>query len=432
MSLVQSRETEAPSLGLLETEGPAVGARSSVKSMGETRLPSAAPPQVCDSVLCFGDSDWWYHNRGHADMQFMRRFAKQVPVLYVNSLGVATGLRGRGNGLFRRGARKLRSMARYYRDGGEGFRVLSPIYLPGLKGAGGRFADRVLTEQIQFVRKSAGVRRPLIWVACPTAARVLHNWPNSPVVYQLSDCYSALWGGASSRAASFERQLAERADLVICSSRRLLERARDLYGCGEYVDHGVDFELFSNVSKTSDRGAPLQALRRPIVGFFGNLDENTVDAELLDRVIASRPKYSFVLVGAMARGFETLRRHANVAAVGQKPYGEIPHYGAHFDVCIMPWQENEWIQHCNPVKLKEYLALGKPVVSTPFPELKTCGDLCRAARGSEEFASAIDEALRSDTPELHARRRAWASRHTWEQKFDTVMEHLSMRGIYVG
>ena len=87
-----------------------------------------------DSVLCFGDSDWWYHNRGHADMQFMRRFAKRWPTLYVNSLGVRMPTVSQGRMFFRRVARKVKSFARFYRGSGEGFGVLSPLYVPLRRG----------------------------------------------------------------------------------------------------------------------------------------------------------------------------------------------------------------------------------------------------------------------------------------------------------
>jgi glycosyltransferase involved in cell wall biosynthesis len=365
-------------------------------------------------------------------MQFMRRFGAMVPVLYVNSLGVQAGRSPHGDSLTRRAVRKARSMARYYRDTQEGFRALSPVYMPNIGGTLGRVADQALVAQIQCIARIENAARPLLWVACPTAARVLHRWTHSPVVYQLSDCYGALWDGACSHAAELERAIGRRADLIVCSSRRLWRRALSLYGHGEYVDHGVDYQAFSTAFRRANGIAAFTRIRRPIVGFFGNLDENTVDLNLLARVIAARPQYSFVLIGAMSRPFERLRALRNVIALGQLPYRQIPQYGAHFDVCLMPWRQNEWIEHCNPVKLKEYLALGKPVVSTPFPELAASGDFCSVARGAEEFAAAIDRALRTDSTELSIRRRQWAARHTWESKVEAVLKHLEERGIHVG
>ncbi len=385
--------------------------------------------EAFDSVLCFGDSDWWYHNRGHADMQFMRRFARHWPVLYVNSLGVRSPSMSEGRMFLRRVARKCRSIARYYRDGREGFAILSPIFYPVFDGLVGRGLRRGLVLQITTVLRLLHMRRPLVWVASPSAACVLDQVPKTGVVYQLSDYYSALKSGQAAVTAQMERAVACQADLVICSSTRLLERARRLYGCGEYLDHGVDFDQFDSAVRRPRVPQELQGVRHPIVGFFGNLDGNTVDLSLLEQVIRSRSRYQFVLVGPMASDFEGLRGYPNVIAVPQKPYHAIAHYGATFDVCLMPWLENEWIEHCNPVKLKEYLALGKPVVSTPFPELQQCRSLCYEASGAKAFATSIDRALEEDGPSRREQRRAWAAQHTWDTKFARILYLLGASGI---
>lgn len=382
-----------------------------------------------DSVLCFGDSDWWYHNRGHADMQFMRRFAKRCGVLYVNSLGLRAPSVSEGRMFLRRVVRKLGSFARFLRDGGEGFSVLSPVFAPIFDGLAGVAVREALRWQLVSVLRWLGMRRPLIWVACPTAALVIDRLPGAGVVYQLSDCYGSLQGGPAQAALRMEQRVACRADLTICSSERLLERARRLYGQGEYVDHGVDFELFDSAGDKNDIPQELAGVAHPIVGFFGNIDGNTIDRALLEEVIRIRPQYRFVLVGSMSGEFETLKRLPNVIAIPRQPYQRIPEFGAVFDVCIMPWLRNEWIEHCNPVKLKEYLALGKPVVSTPFPELRRTAALCIEAVGAEAFAAAIDQALREDNESDRDKRRTWASGNTWDAKFNQVVELLKARGI---
>ncbi len=329
----------------------------------------------------------------------------------------------------RRVARKCRSITRYYRNGGEGFAVVSPLYIPAQKGALGRAASRALALQLRTVLRLAGMRKPLVWVACPTAACILDRIPRAAIVYQLSDYYSALDGGPGQIAADFERTIAHHADLIVCSSTLLTERARRLFGRGEYVDHGVDFAMFDSAVQTQRVPVELRGLRKPIVGFFGNLDRNTVDRELLEQVVRIRPDYTFVLLGPMTEEFQTLRLRSNLVTVSQRPYSEIPHYGVAFDVCLMPWVQNEWIRHCNPVKLKEYLALGKPVVSTPFPELQQYNGLCYQASGSAAFASAIDRALAEDSPSLFDRRRSCAAQHTWDDKYAKVVTLLEQRGL---
>lgn len=395
------------------------------------QLEQLAPTKVrqYDSVLCFGDSDWWYHNRGHADMQFMRRFARKTRVVYVNSLGVRAPTVSEGRMFLRRVKRKLGSIARFYRDGGEGFGVLSPLFAPFSGGLAAGAAQAALTLQLRAMMRLLGMRHPLIWVACPTASIVLKQLTNQGIVHQLSDCYGALGDGESCQAAQAERQVAEEADLIICSSERLLERSRRLYGKGEYVDHGVDFDMFDAAGRSAVRPMELKGIQPPLIGFYGNIDGNTVDRGLLESICRLRPKYSFVLVGDMSREFESLKAIPNVVAIPRQPYQRVAQFGAAFNVCLMPWLENEWIEHCNPVKLKEYLALGKPVVSTPFPELRRSGSFCLEASGAEAFAAAIDKALADDHPTEQNRRRAWASQHTWDEKFHSVIDLLHYRGI---
>jgi hypothetical protein len=286
-----------------------------------------------------------------------------------------------------------------------------------------------LALQIRTAMRLRGMRRPLIWVTCPTAAVVLESLPAAGVVHQLSDCYGALNASWSDAAVRMEREVAQSADVIICASGQLLEWSRSRYGQGEYVDHGVDFERFDAAARERRTPDELRNVRRPIIGFFGNMDDNTVDRALLEHVIRLRPDYTFALVGPMAANFESLKALPNVVAVPQRPYGRIAHYGAAFDVCLMPWLQNEWIAHCNPVKLKEYLALSKPVVSTPFPELERFADVCYTASGEEAFAKAIDLALAEDDDERRAERRNRAAAHTWDMKFQHVLDLLGAKGI---
>src|SRR5262249_54506985 len=131
--------------------------------------------------------------------------------------------------------------------------------------------------------------------------------------------------------------------------------------------------------------------RRPIVGFFGGLDDYVIDFDLLERLAVERPGYTLVLIGDATLPLERLTRHPNVRHLGFRPYAEIPALGADFDVAIMPWLDNEWIRCCNPIKLKEYLALGLEVVTTPFPEVEHYRDFVHVAERGADFLRPIDD-----------------------------------------
>jgi glycosyltransferase involved in cell wall biosynthesis len=114
-----------------------------------------------------------------------------------------------------------------------------------------------------------------------------------------------------------------------------------------------------------------------------------IDFDLLERIAVERPGYSLVLVGDATLPMERLTRHPNVHWLGFRPYAEIPDLGADFDVAIMPWLDNDWIRSCNPIKLKEYLALGCEVATTPFAEAEHYREFLHIG-GGDAFLQQID------------------------------------------
>src|SRR5262245_25788746 len=134
-----------------------------------TTVPAAASAELAalpfDSVVCFAGVDWWYHNRGHYDMQMMRLFSRYVPILFVNSIGMRMPPLSEGSVVFTRVRRKLRSIRRGIVQVQKGFHVYSPLYAPGRIGR--MLSTPLLRWQIQTAMRRLGFRRPLIWVAVP-------------------------------------------------------------------------------------------------------------------------------------------------------------------------------------------------------------------------------------------------------------------------
>jgi glycosyltransferase involved in cell wall biosynthesis len=113
--------------------------------------------------------------------------------------------------------------------------------------------------------------------------------------------------------------------------------------------------------------------------------------------------------------------------LGKRPYEEVAAYMAACDVLIMPWNRSPWIQACNPVKLKEYLAVGRPVVTSPFRELDSYSGLVRVASGEEDFAAQLEQALSDPGDPLPRRERV--RRETWRAKAEGVLAELAERGL---
>ena len=166
------------------------------------------------------------------------------------------------------------------------------------------------------------------------------------------------------------------------------------------------------------------------MGFFGGIDSHTSDIDLVKKVIDLLPEMSFVFIGSPSIDCRELLSKKNVIMLGQKPYEQIPHYGKYFDVAIMPWRQSRWIEACNPVKLKEYLALGKPVVSTPFTELQKYHDVVYRANTPEEFTKCIEKALAENSPEHIAARKKKVETSTWDSKAELVLDELFGKSGY--
>ncbi|RMH27970.1 MAG: glycosyltransferase [Planctomycetota bacterium] len=388
--------------------------------------PAASPARTrqFDGVICFGGEDWWYHNRGHYDMQMMRRIAPRAPVLYINSIGMRTPRIAEGAMFLTRVARKARSLRRGRVRVEPGFTVYSPLAAPGRPGR--RVNAALLPWQVRRAARAAGVTRPLVWVACPPAVTALDRLGPAAVVYQRTDRYEQFAGVDPDLIAGFDRDLKARADLtVFCASRLYEDESR---ACREafYADHGVDADRFINAGMSRAYPEDIAALRRPRVGFVGGIDSHTFDPALFLSVARALPDVTFALVGACSLP-EGWCDAPNVRLLGQKPYGDVAGYMAACDALIMPWNRSKWIDACNPVKLKEYLAVGRPIVTTPFYELKHYEGLVRVADTPEAFARQVRGAL-DDPGDAEARRRRVRDQ-TWDAKADAVLARLAALGI---
>ncbi|MBP2706427.1 glycosyltransferase [Microbispora sp. RL4-1S] len=349
--------------------------------------------------VCFSAQDWWYHNRAHSDFQLMRHVSARRRVLVVNSIGMRMPTPGKSTHTLRRIGRKLASVARFLRRPSPEFYVMSPLPLPLYGSRLGRWVNAALVRsQVWAVCRVLGLREPMIMVTIPTAWDVVRPMRRRGLIFNRSDRHSAFPESDREVIEALERDLLRGADHVIYVSRALMAEERALTGDRAYfLDHGVDLAHFRR-RPPEHHPADLRAIPGPRVGFFGALDDFVVDFELLERIAVEMPDVSLVLVGDGNGPMDRLTRHPNVHWLGFRPYEQIPAYGSGFDVAIMPWLDNSWIRHANPIKLKEYLALGLPVVSTDYLELAGYVDRVRVAATPDLFVKAVRASLSEGAP----------------------------------
>ncbi|MCA8973184.1 MAG: glycosyltransferase, partial [Planctomycetes bacterium] len=382
-------------------------------------------------IICFCGQDWWYHNRAHSDFQLMTRAARHRKVLLVNSIGMRMPMPGRSPLPFRRIWRKLKSMLRHVRRplaATPDYAVMTPLLFPFYGSEKARaFNASSIRRQVERVARRMGIVDPHIIVTVPTAWDVAREMRRTTLIYNRSDKHSAFGEADQGLIAGLERELLTKADGVLYSSRAFLDSERDLTGeRAHFLDHGVDLQHFHARGRTGALTG--LGLPRPIIGFFGGLDDYVIDFDLLERLAVERPDYTLALIGDATLSMERLTRHRNVRWLGFRPYAEIPDLGADFDVSIMPWLDNDWIRCCNPIKLKEYLALGQEVVTTYFPEVEHYRDFVHVAEDGDEFLRRIDEVVAGRI--ASGDRRALLANATWDDRTHELLATLD--GIVAG
>lgn len=376
------------------------------------------------SIICFGGEDWWYHHP-HSKTHLMRRFARAGnKVIFVNSISM--GLPSLTNkDLLPKIGRKLKSYAKFARDTDEGITVVSPATIPFHGNAATRKVNqRLLIAQIGSLVKRKKMSRPILWIAIPTAANVIGQFDESCVVYQVSDKYDANSEDHAvdpAKIRALHEQCIEKADIVLYSGRRLLEEATLGREKSYLLEQAVDFEHWSQVA-TLEPADKIGAIPHPRIGYFGAIEPWLVDQELIKLAGEKHPEWNWIFIGNLARGTE-FGELKNVTHIPPVPYNDLPRYAAGFDVCVLPWEtEHAFTSYGSAIKVREYLATGKPVVISPLPEYESMSDVIRIAGAREQFIAMVEDALAENDPSATKRRQDAVKDGTWDARAEWVSD----------
>jgi glycosyltransferase involved in cell wall biosynthesis len=226
----------------------------------------------------------------------------------------------------------------------------------------------------------------------------------------------------SEALAELERSLMRRSDLVIVSADRLYQSKAPFNPRTALVRHGVDYSHFRR-ALDAETVVPeeIAGLPRPVIGFFG-LIADWVDVELMASVAERFSTGSMVALGKATTDVSALERLPNVHLLGRKPYGALPAYCKGFDVALMPFRVNELTLNANPLKAREYLAAGLPVVSTAIPEVEALG-CCRIGRDRESFLYEVERALFDPGPSM--KRSEMVRGESWEARLNEIRQYVA-------
>lgn len=373
------------------------------------------------NIVCFA-SNWFYDPTSkHHVMKLLSRKNHVVWVNYHASRRPRVSAADAGAIVA-----KLRQFVEGPRRVSESMTVITPLVVP-LPGnrAVAAINRRLLTRQIRGVLKTLPQRPTQLWSFAPDVDFLCGRFGEERVVYYCVDEFSRFSGYDADEVLAAEARLAAKADLVITTSQTLQDAKRSLNPNTVLVTHGVDCEHFAKaVSDDVSIPADVAGIRRPVLGFWG-LIQDWMDIDLIARTAAARPDWSIVLIGEAATDVSALQTLPNVHLLGRRPYADLPAYAKAFDVGLIPFRVNELTRAVNPIKLREYLSAGLPVVSTPMPEVARYAQWVEVAEGREAFIEACGRAIdrAGDTTAAEARRTAMAS-ETWEAKVEEIGARL--------
>lgn len=381
------------------------------------------------ALLYFGN-DWDAENRTSSH-QIALQLRQWSELIYIECPGLrAPAARGRDA---RKLIDKVRKALRGPRER-DGMRIHTLLQLPFHGNALLRWInERIVKLQVDRIARSVRSHSsPVLWFAIPHISYLPRLLPDCASVYYCVDKYAALPGVDSVAISRMDEVLTRSASLVFVASETLLTSKAPVRPDCILSPHGVDFDLFSAAATHPGPPRPpdLPQWAGPVIGFFGSL-ESWIDLELIAHLARQRPQWLIVLIGHAAVDVEALRRYPNIRLTGRKRFNELPAYGRFFDVCMLPYLPTEQVLNSNPIKLREYLAMGKPIVSVRFPHAEKFRELIYIAAGQDDFIVQTERALREDSSELRTRRMDSVRNTTWKalarEAFERLELHLSRR-----
>jgi glycosyltransferase involved in cell wall biosynthesis len=384
-----------------DKRAPELSARRNL-SMGEKL--------VGRDIVCFSN-DW--DGDPLSKMHAMKILARDNRVLWVNSIG---------NRRPSVSARDLKRIVAKVRGAVSGLRerhpnifVLTPLAIPLYGSELVRAANGgLLRAQVQHAMDKLGFKDAISWSFLPSSAPVSGTLHEELVVYHCVDEFSAFSDAPAQQIRELERRLLAKADVVICSSEKLRKDKERVNPSAWLVQHGVDLEHFAKAFDPNTAVPDeVRNLPCPVIGFWG-LIADWVDLRLIRHVADAFSGGSVVLLGSSTTDLSALSGARNVHLLGRRPYGDLPGYAKAFDVALMPFKVNELTMAANPLKVREYLAAGLPVVSTPIPEVERLG-VCRIGADADSIVREIAGALAagsgpSEVRAAQVRSEGWEAR----------------------
>jgi glycosyltransferase involved in cell wall biosynthesis len=303
--------------------------------------------------------------------------------------------------------------------------ILEPFMLPADRWTAGRRLNAgLLRRQIQKSARVMGLERTILVTTIPSPARIVGAFGESLVVYYCVDDFSEWPGEDRASMLAMERELLGKVDLVIATSEKLFEDHSARHPRVRLLRHGVDWDAFRE--GRGEAPAKLLEMKRPRIGMTGLIDER-IDVPLVEAIARALPEATFVFVGPRSLPVGPLDRLPNVHFLPAVSYRDVPAVLHALDVIVIPYVESRLTERINPLKLRESLASGTPIVMTPLPEARRYEGVLETARDLETWIRLLRKAIsegrtRSTARAARVREESWESRAEEFSRYVTETE----------
>ena len=368
-------------------------------------------------IICLSHLKW-EETLFQRPQQIMKQMSRRHGVLYVSYIETRLFLRAFFTGRW----------GRFYGAPNANLTYLNLPYIPLTRYF--PFFRSILNAltvySARFLAWRRGFRNPCLWLYYPGFFRFARAIPHERLVYDCMDQFTA-FESSHAKSLKWEEDLLRASDVVFTGGKTLQKSKEGVNPRTHCFPSGVEFDHFNRAAlDATPEAEDIEKIAKPVLGYFGAIDER-IDFELIDRLCRERPQWSVVLIGPLVQMDAPPVARPNFHYLGKKDYGDLPRYLKAFDVCLMPFVDSDLTRHISPTKTPEYLAGGKPVVSTLVPDVvEDYGDVVRIATDHASFLQAVEAALGDQTEDLPARLKEKAAARSWEN-ISREMERLILQ-----
>jgi len=286
------------------------------------------------------------------------------------------------------------------------------------------FTQIFIIKQLLKKLKSKNI---ILWITHSyDTSRFIGKFNEKLICYDLCDDYNTF----QPKKSMWGKIVRKNDDIITQSANIIFVVSKMLYKSKKIVNHnvylmpnGVDMNYFTNSKGNSNNSMELASMQHPIIGYVGIISDR-INFDILEYIAVNKTEWSIAIIGPIEKvvfdKVNSLKDHSNIFFLGEKPHLELPYYLNEMDVCIIPHLSNEKTMNMDPIKLHEYLAIGKPVISTPIGGVERFTDVVEVAETKAVFLNCIEFAIKNDNEQLVMKRTVVASNNSWNKRVEEI------------